>query len=53
MEKKSIKDLRKEKNLSQEKLARLSGVTTATINRAEKTGKIRLETYLKIINALQ
>lgn len=48
-----IKKIRKEKNITQEQLARLAGVTTATINRAEKSGKIRLETYLRILKALE
>jgi transcriptional regulator with XRE-family HTH domain len=49
----SIKELRKEKGITQEKLAQLTGLTTVTINRAEKYGKMRLSTYETIINTLK
>lgn len=49
---KEIRDLRKKKGLTQEKLASLSGVTTVTVNRAEKSGKMRQSTYIKLINTL-
>jgi DNA-binding XRE family transcriptional regulator len=49
---KEIRDLRKKKGLTQEKLASLSGVTTVTVNRAEKSGKMRQSTYIKLLNTL-
>jgi len=49
----SIKELRKEKNITQEALAKLTGLSFVTINRAEKTGKMRLSTYQKIVNVLK
>lgn len=48
-----IKQLRKEKNLTQEKLAQMSGLTTVTINRAERFGKMRVSTYYKILQTLK
>jgi len=47
-----IKTLRKQRRLSREKLASLCGVTSGTIYRAEKTGKITLSNYQKILNTL-
>jgi transcriptional regulator with XRE-family HTH domain len=49
---KEIKELRKKKGLTQEKLASLSGVTTVTVNRAENSGKMRQSTYIKLVNTL-
>lgn len=49
---KEIKELRKRKGLTQERLASLSGVTTVTVNRAEKSGKMRQSTYIKLLNTL-
>jgi transcriptional regulator with XRE-family HTH domain len=49
----NIKELRKQKGLTQENLAKITGLSFVTINRAEKTGKMRLSTYLKIVNALK
>lgn len=48
-----IRTLRLAKGLSQEKLAQLCGLTSQTIYRAEKTGKITLSNYLKITNTLK
>ena len=53
MEKLDIKQLRKEKKLTQMKLAELSGLSFVTINRAERKGVMRLSTYEKIITTLQ
>ena len=47
-----IKKLRIEKGLTQEQLAHLCGLTTATINKAENHGNIRLITYKTIIQTL-
>jgi len=49
---KEIRELRKQKGITQEKLAYLSGVTTVTVNRAENSGKMRQSTYLKLLNTL-
>jgi transcriptional regulator with XRE-family HTH domain len=49
----NIKELRLQKGLTQENVAKLTGLSFVTINRAEKTGKMRLSTYQKIINALK
>jgi transcriptional regulator with XRE-family HTH domain len=49
----NIKELRLQKGLTQEQLAKITGLSFVTINRAEKTGKMRLSTYIKIINTLK
>ena len=49
----NFKELRLQKGITQEALAKLTGLSFVTINRAEKTGKMRLSTYFKIINALK
>jgi DNA-binding XRE family transcriptional regulator len=52
-----IKDkLRSERNrlqISREKLAQLSNVTSMTLYRAETTGSINLLSYIKIFKALK
>jgi len=48
----TIKEQRLSKQLTREKLAQLSGVTQQTIWRAETSGRITYQTYLKIQNAL-
>lgn len=48
-----ISDLRKEKNISREKLAAACGLTAQTIYRAEKNGKITLTNYNKILQTLK
>lgn len=50
---KEIKMLRVEKGLTQEQLAKLCGVTTVTINRAERKGNMRHSTYVKIMEVLK
>ena len=40
----NIKELRLQKGLTQEQLAKITGLSFVTINRAEKTGKMRLST---------
>jgi DNA-binding XRE family transcriptional regulator len=47
-----ISDLRKEKGISREKLAAACGLTAQTIYRAEKTGKVTLTNYNKILKTL-
>jgi transcriptional regulator with XRE-family HTH domain len=49
----NIKELRLQKGFTQEQVAKLTGLSFVTINRAEKTGKMRLSTYIKIINILK
>jgi transcriptional regulator with XRE-family HTH domain len=53
MEKVNIRELRKEKKLTQMKLAELTGLSFVTINRAEKKGVMRLSTYDKIVDTLK
>lgn len=48
-----IKRLRIEKGLTQEQLAVKAGVTTVTINRAEKRDNMRYSTYKKIMSVLK
>ena len=47
-----IKSIRKEKKITQQKLAKYSGVAYATIRKFESTGIIALESLLKISNTL-
>ncbi|WP_258098872.1 helix-turn-helix domain-containing protein [Marinoscillum pacificum] len=47
-----VRDLRKIKKLSQEELAEKSGVSFGSIKRFESTGKISLESLLKVAFAL-
>jgi transcriptional regulator with XRE-family HTH domain len=47
-----IKKLRKEKNLSQETLAKLAGVPQRKISEAENGKKLHINTYLKIAQGL-
>ena len=49
---KNIFDLRKQKGLSQEKLAAMSGVSHGSIKRFETTGQISLISLTKIAMAL-
>ena len=48
-----ISELRKAKGISREKLAAACGLTSQTIYRAEKTGKVTLTNYNKILQTLQ
>lgn len=50
---KEITELRKEKGLSRERLAAACGLTSQTIYRAEKNGKITLTNYNKILQTLK
>ncbi len=47
-----LRAMRKERKLSQEKLAFLTGISTVSINKSEMTGNMNLRTYFKILNAL-
>ncbi len=50
---KNIRDLRKEKKMSQKELSERSGVAYASIRKFESTGIISLESLLKISEALK
>ena len=48
-----LRKLRRSKDVTQEKLAEISGISLATVNRAEKTGKVRLSTMQKLFQVLE
>jgi|Laugresp1bdmlbsn_1035097.scaffolds.fasta_scaffold28418_2 predicted transcriptional regulator len=48
-----LRQMRKERKLTQEKLAFLTGISVVSINKSEMTGKMNLTTYFKILNALK
>lgn len=50
--KEKLRAVRDSKGWSREYLARLADVTTQTIFRAETSGRINLQNYFKIYNAL-
>ena len=52
MTKEELRKTRRAKDVTQEKLASISGISLATVNRAEKTGKVRLETMQKLFQIL-
>ena len=47
-----LRKTRRAKDVTQEKLASISGISLATINRAEKTGKVRLQTMQLLFETL-
>ena len=49
----SIKQLRLNKNISQEELAKRSGVSRITISRMESSKAINLLTYVQLLRALE
>jgi|694.fasta_scaffold42079_6 predicted transcriptional regulator len=53
MTKEELRKLRRAKEVTQEKLAELSGISLATVNRAEKTGKVRLSTMQRLFHILE
>jgi len=53
MTNKDLRRLRRSKEVTQEKLAEISGISLATVNRAEKTGKVRLSTMQKLFQILE
>jgi predicted transcriptional regulator len=53
MTRQELRKLRRAKEITQEKLAELSGISLATINRAEKSGKVRLCTMQKLFQVLE
>jgi transcriptional regulator with XRE-family HTH domain len=48
-----LRAMRKERKLTQEKLAFLTGISVVSINKSEMTGNMKLKTYFKILNALK
>ena len=48
-----LRQMRKERKLTQEKLAFLTGISVVSINKSEMTGNMNLKTYFKILNALK
>jgi len=53
MTKEELRKLRRSKEVTQEKLAELSKISLATVNRAEKNGKVRLKTMQKLFEILE
>lgn len=53
MTKEELRKTRRAKDVTQEKLAELSGISLATVNRAEKTGKVYLKTMQKLFQVLE
>jgi predicted transcriptional regulator len=52
MTKEELRKTRRSKEVTQVQLAELSGISLATINRAEKTGKVRLQTMQLLFETL-
>lgn len=52
MTKEQLRQLRRSKDVTQKQLSERSGVSLCTVNRAEKTGKVRLETMQKLFAVL-
>lgn len=52
MTKEELRKTRRSKEVTQVKLSELSGISLATINRAEKTGKVRLQTMQLLFETL-
>jgi transcriptional regulator with XRE-family HTH domain len=53
MTKEELRRTRRAKEVTQVKLAELSGISLATVNRAEKTGKVYLKTMQKLFQVLE
>jgi len=53
MTKEELRKTRRAKEVTQVKLAELSGISLATVNRAEKTGKVYLKTMQKLFQVLE
>jgi DNA-binding transcriptional regulator YiaG len=53
MTKEELRKTRRSKEVTQEKLAEMSGISLATVNRAEKTGKVYLKTMQKLFKVLE
>lgn len=52
MTKEELRKLRRSKDVTQKQLSEKSGVSLCTVNRAEKTGKVRLITMVKLFEVL-
>ena len=53
MTKENLRTLRRSLDITQEELAKLSGVSLATVNRAEKSGDVLHKTMTKLFNTLK
>jgi transcriptional regulator with XRE-family HTH domain len=53
MTKENLRALRRSLDITQEELAKLSGVSLATVNRAEKSGDVLHKTMTKLFNTLK
>jgi predicted transcriptional regulator len=52
MTKEELRKLRREKEMTQKQLSEKAGISLPTCNRAEKSGKVRLETMQKLFQVL-
>jgi transcriptional regulator with XRE-family HTH domain len=53
MTKENLRALRRSLDITQEELARMTGVSLATVNRAEKSGDVLHKTMTKLFNTLK
>lgn len=53
MTKENLRTLRRSLDITQEELAKMSGVSLATVNRAEKSGDVLHKTMTKLFNTLK
>lgn len=52
MTKEELRKLRRQKEMTQKQLSEKAGISLPTCNRAEKSGKVRLETMQKLFEVL-
>jgi transcriptional regulator with XRE-family HTH domain len=53
MTKENLRALRRSLDITQDELARMTGVSLATVNRAEKSGDVLHKTMTKLFNTLK
>lgn len=53
MTKEKLRALRRSLDITQDELAKMSGVSLATVNRAEKSGDVLHKTMTKLFNTLK
>jgi transcriptional regulator with XRE-family HTH domain len=53
MTKENLRALRRSLDITQDELAKMSGVSLATVNRAEKSGDVLHKTMTKLFNTLK
>jgi len=53
MTKENLRTLRRSLDITQDELAKMSGVSLATVNRAEKSGDVLHKTMTKLFNTLK